>query len=102
MSYLPSGYSLDALPTDVVVAEANLALEARKLSVFVARLTFKGLGLDDLTGSLVLELIVLAEIRVAEGADENPASVIPRSTLALYTSSNLKKVKYDKDVNFDK
>ena len=58
--------SLDALPADVVVAKANLALETRVLPVLVARLTLERLGLDDLTGGLVLELVVLAEEVVAE------------------------------------
>ena len=81
--------SLDALPADVVVAKANLALETRVLAVFVARLTLERLGLDDLTGGLVLELVVLAEMRVAERADEDPPAVIPDSTLALDADSGL-------------
>ena len=41
-------YSLDALPSDVVVAVADLALEAGELAVLVARLTLQALILHNL------------------------------------------------------
>lgn len=57
---------LDALPLDVVLAEADLALQTTVLTVLVARLALVALALQHLAARLMLELIVLAEIRVAE------------------------------------
>ena len=73
----------------MVVAEADLALETRVLAVLVSGLALQGLGLDDLTGGLVLELVVLAEVRVAERADEDPASVLPHAAVALDADGQL-------------
>ena len=45
-------YSLDPFPSDVVVAVADLALEAGELAVLVARLALEALRIDHLNENL--------------------------------------------------
>ena len=68
---------LEPFPPHVVIAVARLASQTRVLAVLVARLALERLRLDDLTGSLVLKLVVFAEEVVAKGALEDATPVIP-------------------------
>lgn len=66
------------------IAEANLAPETCIQSCPVTRKTMKRLGVELLTGCLMLELVVFAQPHVARKATEQTASVIPYHTLTLY------------------
>lgn len=69
--------------TDMVFAEANLALKAGVLPDAVTWLALVIFRLEDLAGCLVFKLVILAEVCGAEGAPEDPSSVVPDTSLAL-------------------
>ena len=64
---------LDPLPPHVILAEADLAAEARVLAEPVAALALEVLGLHHLAAGLVLELVILAQELEAETAGEYSA-----------------------------
>lgn len=82
---------LDAFPPDVVLAEADLALQAGVLPQPVAALTLQSFLFHDLTTGLMFELIILAQISVAEAALEDSPSVIPHIPLTLCASGILER-----------
>jgi len=67
----------------MLLTEADLAPQARVLSVSVATLALQVLLFHHLAGRLVLKLVVLTERFEAEAAGEAPPPMIPNTPLTL-------------------
>lgn len=81
---------LEPFTFHVIFAVTGLAAQARVLSQSIARLALEVLRLQHLTRRLVLELVVLAEVAVAEATLEHPSAMVPDSTFAFLADSILK------------
>lgn len=71
----------------MIITKAYLAAEAGVGAYFIATPTLETLALQNLTGRLMLHLVVFADVVLAEAADEDAAPVVPHAplTLATYT-----------------
>lgn len=76
---------LESLTLHVVIAEAHLTAQTRVLAQLIAGFALIALGLQHLTRSLVFELVIFTEERIAEATLEHATTMVPYATLALHT-----------------
>lgn len=78
---------LNALSPDMLLTVAGLAAQAGVLAMAITRLTLEGLLLQNLTGGLVLKLVILTQEVLAVVTPEDASPVAPHITLTLITNS---------------